>query len=55
MAFKKTPKVAQYKGADWSNFVKKVPNCTPETAHRIAMRGANITFFFIGRGSVVLL
>jgi hypothetical protein len=54
MAFNKTPNVAQYKGADWSNFVKTVHNCTPQSAQRIAMRDPNITFFFFCREYMVL-
>jgi hypothetical protein len=54
MAFTKTPDVAQYGGADWSTFVKTVPNSTPESAQRVAMRDPSITFFFYCRGPLVL-
>jgi len=54
MAFTKAPNVAQYQGADWSNFKKRVPNCTPAGAQRIAMRDPSITFFFYCRDPINL-
>jgi len=54
MAFTKAPNVAQYQGADWSNFKKRVPNCTPAGAQRIAMRDPSITFFFYCRDAIDL-
>ena len=54
MPFTITPNVAQYGGADWSNFIKTVPNCTPQSAQRIARADPNIGFFFYCRGLLVL-
>ena len=54
MAWTKTPNVAQFKGADWTNFIHKEPNCTPEMAKRIALKNPNITFFFFCREYMVL-
>ncbi|MDH4471937.1 MAG: glycosyl hydrolase family 18 protein [Fluviicola sp.] len=54
MAWKKTANVAQFKGADWSNFIQKVPNCTAEEAKRIALKNPQISFFFFCRTSMVL-
>src|SRR5512140_2781775 len=54
MAWTKTPNVAQYKGADWKNFIRKEPNCTPERARRIALQNPRITFFFFCRQEMVL-
>jgi hypothetical protein len=54
MPFTITPNVAQYGGADWSNFIKTVPNCTPQSAQRIARADPNIGFFFYCRGVLVL-
>lgn len=54
MAFTKAPNVAQYQGADWSNLKKRVPNCTPAGAQRIAMRDPSITFFFYCRDPINL-
>ncbi len=54
MAWTRTPNVAQFKGANWDNFIQKEPNCTPETAKRIALKNPNITFFFFCREYMVL-
>ena len=54
MPFTITRNVAQYGGADWSNFIKTVPNCTPQSAQRIARADPNIGFFFYCRGLLVL-
>ncbi len=54
MNFIEKKNVAQYKGADWSNFVRKEPNCTVEKAKEIAASDPNITFFFYCRSSMVL-
>ena len=54
MPFTITRNVAQYGGADWSNFIKTVPNCTPQSAQRIARADPNIGFFFYCRGLQVL-
>src|SRR5258707_13334658 len=54
MPFTMTPNVAQYKGADWSSFIEVVPNCTPQSAQRIAMLDPNIAFFFYCRQGMVL-
>lgn len=53
MALKKTPNVAQYKGADWSTLSKRVPNCTPASAQRIAMRDPTLRSSFTGLREVV--
>lgn len=49
MPFTFSPNVAEYQAATWSNFIKKVPNTTPQTAQRIAMADPAITFFFYCR------
>src|SRR5215203_6411062 len=54
MPFTITRNVAQYGGSDWSNFIKTVPNCTPQSAQRIARADPNIGFFFYCRGVLVL-
>src|SRR5215203_4074402 len=54
MPFTITRDVAQYGGSDWSNFIKTVPNCTPQSAQRIARADPNIGFFFYCRGVLVL-
>ena len=54
MPFLKTDNVAMYKGADWSHFIKTVPNCSPEEARRIATADAEISFFFCCRSRMVL-
>lgn len=38
--------VAQYSGASWDNFVKRVDNISLEDAKIIAEENADITFFF---------
>lgn len=47
MPWQKTPNVAMFKGADWSNLIQQAPNCTPQLAKRIALRNPAITFFFL--------
>ncbi|MEO8532281.1 MAG: glycosyl hydrolase family 18 protein [Flavobacterium sp.] len=54
MAWIKKPDVAMFKGADWNTLIKKVPNCTPEEAKRIALKDAKISFFFFCREFMVL-
>ena len=54
MPFTITRNVAQCGGANWSNFIKTVPNCTPQSAQRIAWADPNIGFFFYCRGVLVL-
>jgi len=54
MAWIKTPDVAMYKEANWDGFIKKVPNCTPEMAKRIAWQNPAVTFFFFCREYMVL-
>lgn len=54
MPWKKTPNVAMYKGADWNTLIKKVPNCTPQQAKRIAVQDPEISFFFFCREYMVL-
>jgi hypothetical protein len=54
MPFNKTENVAQFGGADWSNFIKKISNTTPQIARRIAMCDPEITFFFFCREYMVL-
>jgi hypothetical protein len=44
--WKKISDVAQYKGADWKNEVKRKSNLTLEEAKSIAASDPNITFFF---------
>lgn len=54
MPWKEVRNVAQFKGADWSNFIRKEPRCTPERAKRIALRNPDITFFFFCREAMIL-
>jgi len=54
MPFNISPNVAEYKGASWSNFIKTVPNTTPQAAQRIAMMEPAIAFFFYCRQAMVL-
>ena len=54
MGFKEISNVAQYKGANWDNLVKKVPNTTPEEAKQIAFQDPKIDFFFYARESMFL-
>jgi len=54
MGWIKKSNVAQYKGANWDNFVQKESNCTPEKAQRIALLNPEITFFFFCREGMVL-
>jgi hypothetical protein len=46
IVWKKTPDVAQYKGADWKNEIKRVSGLTLESAMKIGKSDTNITFFF---------
>lgn len=43
-----------YKGANWNTLIKKVPNCTPEEAKRIARQNPEISFFFFCREAMIL-
>lgn len=43
-----------FKGADWNTLIKRVPNCTPEEAKRIAVKTPEISFFFFCREFMVL-
>lgn len=54
MGWIKKSNTAQYKGADWSNFIHKEPNCTPEKARRIAFMNPEVTFYFFCREYMVL-
>lgn len=54
MPWAKTGNVAMYGGADWSNYKKTVPDCTPEQARRIAILDPTISFFFCAREYMVL-
>lgn len=54
MFWKKTSDVAQYKGADWNNFIKKVSNCSVDEAKTIASQDTNISYFFFAREGMVL-
>ncbi|MEN2400426.1 glycosyl hydrolase family 18 protein [Flavobacterium sp. MC2016-06] len=54
MAWIKKSDVAMFKGANWNTLIKRVPNCTPETAKRIAIKNPKITFFFFCREYMVL-
>ena len=56
MGWTKTPYFAEYGGSEgWNNFVKTVPDCTPEQARRIAFKDPKITYFFFCREGMVLL
>lgn len=54
MTWKKISNVAMYKGANWDNLIKKVPNCTIEDAKCIALKNSKINFFFLCREYLVL-
>jgi len=54
MAWLKTPNVAMFGGANWDTLIKKVSNCSPEQAKRIALQNPNVTFFFFCRERMVL-
>lgn len=54
MAWIKKANSAMFKGANWNTLVKKVPNCTPEQAKRIALKDSKITFFFFCKEAMVL-
>lgn len=54
MAWKKTPNVAEFGGASWSNVVAKVSNTTAEQAMRTAFANPAITYFFFCREYMVL-
>jgi hypothetical protein len=54
MTWSKTPNVAMFKGANWDSLIRKVPNCSPEQAKRIALQNPAITFFFFCREYMVL-
>ncbi len=52
--WKKVPNVAQYKGADWNNEVKRVSGTTLEGAMQIAESDSQISFFFFMKSSMFL-
>ncbi|MBT2118903.1 hypothetical protein KK141_11240 [Dyella sp. LX-66] len=54
MPWIKTANVAQYEGADWSNYVKTVSHCTPAKAQLIAFQDPSISYFFYCREFMVL-
>ncbi|RDS79148.1 hypothetical protein DWU98_19280 [Dyella monticola] len=54
MPWIKTANAAQYEGADWSNFVKTVHNCTPAQAQLIAFQDPSISYFFYCREYMIL-
>lgn len=54
MAWIKKENVAMFKGADWNTLIKRVSNCTPEEAKRIAVKNPEISFFFFCREYMVL-
>jgi hypothetical protein len=53
--WKKIPDVAQYKGADWKNKIKKVSDITLEDAMEIGKSDPEITFFFYMKGAQIFL
>lgn len=54
MGWTKSTNAAMHEDASWDNFIKKVPNCTPEKAKRIATKNPKISFFFFCREYMVL-
>lgn len=54
MAWIKKTNVAMFKGANWNTLIKKVPNCSPEEAKRIALKNPKISFFFFCREYMIL-
>jgi len=54
MAWIRKENVAMFKGANWNTLIKRVPNCTPEEAKRIAVKNPKISFFFFCREFMVL-
>ena len=47
--------LAQYSGASWDNFVKRVDNISLEDAKTIAEENVDITFFFYVKGQSMYL
>ncbi|MCV9930324.1 glycosyl hydrolase family 18 protein [Flavobacterium sp. LS1R49] len=54
MAWTKKANSAMFKGANWNTLIKKVSNCTPELAKRIAIKDPKISFFFFCREAMIL-
>lgn len=54
MSWTKKNDVAQFKGADWNNFIQKEANCTPAKAKIIAWKNPDISFFFFCNEGMVL-
>ena len=54
MAWIKKENVAMFKEANWNTLIKRVSNCTPEEAKRIAIKNPKISFFFFCREFMVL-
>jgi hypothetical protein len=54
MPWSKTANVAMYEGANWSNYIQTVPDCSPQQAQRIALLDPKISFFFFCRSNMVL-
>ncbi|WP_138429825.1 EndoS/ChiA family endoglycosidase [Fodinibius saliphilus] len=54
MGWTKKSDVAQYKKANWKNFIKKEPDCPPPKAKRIALQNPEISFFFYCRDNLIL-
>jgi Glycosyl hydrolases family 18 len=54
MPFAIIPEVAQFQGADWSNFLRTESNLTPASAQRRARADPNVGFFFFCRGFIDL-
>lgn len=54
-SFNKVANVAQYKGADWKNEVRRATGLTLDQAKAIAAADPNITYFFITTGYQLVL
>lgn len=55
VAFNKVSDVAQYKGADWKNEVRRETGLSLEQAKAIAAANPNISYFFITKGAQMVL
>ncbi len=53
MPWTRTPNAAMV-AANWSGWIKTVPNCSPQQAFRIALKNPNIRFFFFCREAIEL-
>lgn len=53
--WKKIPNVAQYKGADWANEIRREYGISVEKAKKIGASNSDITYFFHVKGEAMYL